>query len=132
MLAAFHCPQNTLMFHAADNPRFMCTPDGIRVGADGSLILVQAKTTNKDFRTIPRGYIRQVLWERYVIGADRAMLVWEVHEGYRPRDMEPFSAWIDPDDYPGELERMQRIGAAVLAALDEYDEFTREMELSNG
>ncbi|MFI5415404.1 MAG: recombinase, partial [Candidatus Lutacidiplasmatales archaeon] len=120
-------PQNTLMFRAVENPRFVATPDGIVVGAGGSIVLVQAKTTNKEFRTIPRGYIRQCLWEQYVIGADRTLFVWEVHEGFRPLDMEPQSVWIDAAHYPDELEQMLAIGGDVLAALDQYDAFAASL-----
>jgi hypothetical protein len=124
ILAQYHVPQNTLMFRSALNPRFVATPDGITVGADGTIILTQVKTTDHPFKTIPLGYRRQIWWEQYVIGADRTLFVWEEHEDFHPVSMEPESCWIDRDEH--ELAKMLAIGGLVLAALDDYDQFTKE------
>lgn len=128
ILAAYHVRQNTLMFHAELNRRFVATPDGITIGADGRIILTQVKTTDHPFKTIPLGYRRQCWWEQYVLGADRTLFVWEEHRNYQPVGMEPESCWIDRDDE--ELAKMLAIGGLVLSALDEYDEFTKELQAS--
>lgn len=130
MLAAFHTPQNFAMFRAASNPRHLATPDGIKVGGDGSIVLVQCKTTVKPFRTIPRAYLRQVWWEQYVLGAEQTMFVWEVHEGFRPVAAEPESRLIDRDDE--EIARMVTIADAVLGILDRGDAARNEMEARRG
>lgn len=130
MLAAFHTEQNFAMFRASENPRHLATPDGIKVGGDGSLLLVQCKTTSKPFRTIPLGYLRQVWWEQYVLGAERTLFVWEVHDGFRPIAAEPESRIIDRDEE--QIQRMIRIGDAVLGILDRGDAARKEMEARRG
>jgi hypothetical protein len=114
------------MFRASENPRHLATPDGIKVGADGSLLLVQCKTTAKPFRTIPLAYFRQVWWEQYVLGAERTLFVWEVHDGFRPVAPEPESRFIDRDDT--EIAKLVKIADAVLGILDRGDRARNEME----
>lgn len=130
MLAAFHTEQNFAMFRAESNPRHLATPDGIKIGGDGSLLLVQCKTTSKPFRTIPLAYLRQVWWEQYVLGAERTLFVWEVHDGFRPVSAEPESRIIDRDEE--QIERMLRIADAVLGILDRGDRARNEMEARRG
>jgi hypothetical protein len=130
MLAAFHTPQNFAMFRASENPRHLATPDGIKVGGDGSLLLVQCKTTNKAFRTIPRDYLRQMWWEQYVLGAERTLFVWEQHDGFRPVTPEPESRVIDRDDE--EIRKLIQIADAVLGILDRGDAHRIEMEARRG
>lgn len=126
ILAQYNVTPNTLMFRSELNHRFVATPDGITVGADGTLILTQVKTTNRPFKTIPMAYRRQVVWEQYVMGAARTLFVWEEHLNYEPVGMEPESCWIDRDD--DLLAPLLAIGGLVLSALDEFDAFEKEME----
>ena len=130
MLAAFHTPQNHYMFRSASNPRHFATPDGIKVGADGQIVLVQCKTSSKPFRTIPRSYYRQVWWEQYVMGAEQTMFVWEVHDGFRPVAPEPESIVIDRDEE--QIAQMIRIADAVLGILDRADAHKAEREAQRG
>lgn len=86
------------LFHAEREKRHLATPDGLQVTDDGSLVLSEIKTTSKPWRSIPRGYLRQVWWQQYVLGAERTLLVWEEHRDFVPVGAEPRFRWIDRDD----------------------------------
>lgn len=126
MLAAFHVEQNFLMYRSIENDRHLATPDGLKISPSGEVLPVQAKTTNKPFRTIPLRYRRQVWWEQYVLGATRTLFIWEVHDGFRPVSMEPESDFIDRDD--DEIQKMITIADEVHRILDRGDAFKAEME----
>jgi hypothetical protein len=85
------------LFHAAGDRRHLATPDGMRVTGNGEVELAEIKTTTKAWRGIPRAYLRQVWWQQYVLGAERTLVVWEQHEGFRPIG-EPKCRWVDRDD----------------------------------
>lgn len=89
---------STALFHAERERRHLATPDGIRVAPDGSLELAEIKTTSKPWRSIPRGYLRQVWWQQYVLGAERTLVVWEQHEDFVPVAAEPHCRWVDRDE----------------------------------
>lgn len=126
MLSAMHVPANPYTFYSRSNPRHIATPDGIRVGGDGSLVLAECKTTNHEFRTIPLRYFRQVWWTQYVLDAEKTLFVWEVHDQYKPLRMEPESVVIERND--DEITKMIRIADEVLRIIDSGDAFKREME----
>jgi hypothetical protein len=125
ILAAFSFEQNFTLFHSADNVRHTATPDGLKWGGNGSLLLAEAKTTAKEFRTIPLAYRRQVWWAQYVMGTDRTLFMWEVHDGFNPVRMEPDSIIIERDD--AAVENMIIIADLVLAGMDAGAEFEAEM-----
>ena len=89
---------STLLFHAASDRRHLATPDGLRVAADGTPELCEIKTTSRPWRGIPRGYLRQVWWQQYVLGAERTLVVWEQHQDFVPVAAEPRCRWVDRDD----------------------------------
>ncbi len=130
MLRAYNIRQNHIMFRSEHNPRHLATPDGIILGGNGEIVLAQCKTTSKQFRTIPLAYKRQCWWEQYVMGAERTLFIWEVHENYRPLGLEPESEWIYRDDT--EIDKMILISDLVLAALDAGDSFIAELEQEHG
>ncbi|WP_127792343.1 YqaJ viral recombinase family protein [Agromyces sp. LHK192] len=85
-----------LLFHADGETRHLATPDGLAVRG-GAVELCEIKTTTKAWRGIPRGYLRQVWWQQYVLGAERTLVVWEQHDGFVPVG-EPECRWVDRDD----------------------------------
>ena len=89
-------PSSTL-FHAKDEPLHLATPDGIGQ-QDSAVVLSEIKTTNKEWRSIPRSYLRQVWWQQYVLGAERTLVVWEQHDDFVPMYTEPKCRWVDRDD----------------------------------
>jgi len=90
-------PSNNL-FHAADQPRHLATPDGVGLATNGVFELAEIKTTSKPWRSIPRSYLRQVWWQQYVLGADRTLLVWEQHVDFVPVSAVPECRWIERDE----------------------------------
>ncbi|WP_291051300.1 YqaJ viral recombinase family protein [Herbiconiux sp.] len=101
------------LFHAAREKRHLATPDGIRVAPDGSVELAEIKTTSKPWRSIPRGYLRQVWWQQYVLGAERTLVVWEQHTDFVPVQGDPRCQWVDRDE--SEIELLVRRADALLA-----------------
>lgn len=86
------------LFCSAQDPRHLATPDGIGATADGSgLLLGEIKTSTKALTRVPANYRRQILWQQYVMGARRTLLVWEQHHDFVPV-AEPAFVWIDRDD----------------------------------
>lgn len=119
--------QNKYLFRSDDNPRFMATPDGIKMSELGdSIELCQVKTSSKMLTKIPPNYYRQMQWEMYVMGATRNLLVWEAHENFVPIDPEPVSLWIDRDEET--INKLKRLADVLLRRLDEANAFGKEME----
>jgi YqaJ-like viral recombinase domain len=125
ILRAYNVEQNFTLFASAGNDRHVATPDGYKLGSDGTFILVQAKTTLKDLSKIPPTYQRQMWWEQYVTGAERTLFVWETHENGVPVSMEPSSQWFYRDD--SKIETLITIADLVLAGMDAAAEFEKEM-----
>ena len=85
------------LFHAEYDIRHLATPDGLIERDSGVLELAEIKTTNKQWRSIPRNYLRQVWWQQYVLGAERTLMVWERHVDFVPVG-DPECRWIDRDE----------------------------------
>lgn len=122
-VAATHGIQpSSALFHAVVEKRHLATPDGIAVDGGGRVTLAEIKTTNKSWRSIPRGYLRQVWWQQHVLGAERTLVVWEQHDDFVPVDDEPKCAWIDRDE--------REISKLVGLATDLIDELYRRTQLA--
>lgn len=119
--------QNKYLFKSDDNPRFMATPDGIKMseGSD-TIVLCQVKTSSKPLTKIPPNYYRQMQWEMFVMGADRNLLVWEQHENFVPIGLEPVTLWIERDEET--INKLKKLAEALLVRLDEANAFGKEME----
>lgn len=85
------------LFAAADNRRHLATPDGRSEDWEFFQELVEIKTTNHPFKSIPADYLRQIQWQQHVMGADRTLFVWELHEDFQPVDLEPNWQWVKRD-----------------------------------
>lgn len=106
---------SSALFHAAAEKRHLATPDGVGTDADGRILLAEIKTTNKAWRSIPRGYLRQVWWQQYVLGAERTLVAWEQHDDFVPVGDEPRCAWIDRDET--EIARLVGLATALIDEL---------------
>jgi hypothetical protein len=106
---------SSALFHAEVEKRHLATPDGIAVDAGGRVTLAEIKTTNKSWRSIPRGYLRQVWWQQHVLGAERTLVAWEEHQDFVPVGDEPRCAWIDRDD--AEIAKLVRLATALIDEL---------------
>ncbi|GAB2842739.1 YqaJ viral recombinase family protein [Microbacterium insulae] len=121
-VAATHGIQpSSALFHAVVEKRHLATPDGIAVDAGGRIVLAEIKTTNKQWRSIPRSYLRQVWWQQHVLGAERTLVAWEQHDDFVPVDDEPRCVWVDRDDV--EIARLVRLATALIDEL--YHRTTR-------
>lgn len=102
------------LFHAEGDIRHLATPDGLSERRGGGLELAEIKTTNKEWRTIPRHYLRQIWWQQYVLGAERTLLVWERHEDFVPVG-DPEHRWIDRDE--NEIARLVSLAGRLIDTL---------------
>ena len=93
----FGIAPSSALFHSEAEPRHLATPDGIGV-VDGALVLAEIKTSGKPFEGVPAGYLRQVYWQQYVLGAERTLFAWEQHENFVPIADEPKWLWIERDE----------------------------------
>lgn len=120
-------PQNTLLFHSAEERRFMATPDGFRMSEDGSsLVLAQVKTSSKPLaEKTPIGYFRQIQWEMFVTGATENWLIWEHHENFVPVNIEPEVRIIKRDE--DVINQIKTLAYLLLEKLDAGKSFEREM-----
>lgn len=110
---------NSTLFRSLEEPRFMATPDGIKI-ANGEVHLCQAKTTSKYWDAIPDNYIRQCQWEMFVMGAQTNLLVWEQHQDFIPVDLEPKKFLIERDD--NQIAKMLELAQEFLVELDKQKE----------
>lgn len=126
ILADHGYEQNHFTFHHAEHPRFLATPDGIRLGPTPRL--AQAKTTIKDFiskRTgevlVPAHYRRQVWWEQFVMGPEYTVsdFIYERYElinGVCVPELESHIVLIERDDE--QIAKMVAIAVEVCRRLD--------------
>jgi hypothetical protein len=82
----------------AGNEWQMATPDGLSLD---HTIIGEYKTSGKSLQKVPANYMRQVQWQLYVTGAERALFAYELRlegpEGFVPGfDVE--CQWIDRDE----------------------------------
>lgn len=113
ILAQFNLEQNRDMFHAQGHDRYLAMPDAI-FEKDGQLAISQVKTTVKDFKKIPKRYMRQVQWETFVAGASGCLFVWEVHENDKVVDLK--SVWVERDEEM--IKHLVEVGQVLLKTLD--------------
>jgi hypothetical protein len=113
------------VFHAADNPRFLASPDGIGVvDRDGQVegVVEEIKTgkdpiTTRDPGYAKKGYGIQQQWSMRVTGFGRSLYVSEQHD----------SDW---QDRGGEYFEPQPLGLVPVMEWVEYDEqLVKELEV---
>ena len=105
---------SSLLFHAERDERHLATPDGLRVAGGGAVELCEIKTTSKPWRGIPRGYLRQVWRQQYVLSAERTPVVWQQHDGFVPV-AEPECRWVDRDE--NQIAQLVRLADLLLEAI---------------
>jgi hypothetical protein len=112
------------VFHAADNPRFLASPDGVGINFDEELEIAEYKTSGKPIGTHTKayadtGYRIQKMWGMRVTGARRCLYG---HETRLPDGEGGFKAgplvfeWVEYDEaLAAELEE---VAVEFLAELD--------------
>lgn len=128
ILASHGLQQNTLMFHAVDEPLFFATPDGIKNITDGRYLGAQVKTTvhapGKRVQ-VPAAHRRQMWWEQYVCGFEFSeYLVLRIDENGIPMTLEPTVIVFERDE--SQIRRLISIARPVLGALTEARRFMTE------
>lgn len=118
---------STALFCAEVEKRHLATPDGILQDSEGRIVLAEIKTTNKSWRSIPRGYLRQVWWQQHVVGAERTLFAWEEHRDFRPLHDQPVCVWIDRDD--AEIDKLVHLATALI---DELYRMTTGQKIPQG
>lgn len=119
---------STALLGAADDPRYLATPDGVGDEAGG-----EYKTTAKPWKLrsdVPAEYFDQSQWGMRVTGLSRWLFAWEEHEGFIPTHMDPQWFWIERDDE--RIAFLQDLADEFLAEVaapykpTEYDELIAE------
>lgn len=131
--AELHAAWEHRVFHHADNPRYLASPDAI--GEVGGMFLVEFKTSKfdvSDLDVLTRlGYVDQVQWQMFVTGAPGAYLVGEQHDDVwidrggefpepTPKDLEPSCRHIRRDD--DRIAQLRAYADQFLAFMDGPDE----------
>jgi len=115
-VAATHGIQpSSALFHAVVEKRHLATPDGVTADSSGRVVLAEIKTTNKSWRSIPRGYLRQVWWQQHVLGAERTLVAWEEHNDFVPVRDEPRCQWVDRDE--NEIAKLVGLATSLIDEL---------------
>lgn len=120
------------VFRAADNARFLASPDGVGVNWDDELSVSEIKTSKFDITPGSEkfdqiGYRIQMTWSMRVTGARRCLYAWEQHDDVwvdrggqfpepLPLQAEPLSEWIEYDQKLA--DELERIAVEFLAELD--------------
>lgn len=117
VLETYGIPASQILYANEGNPAHAATPD-CADEADGEWQVVELKTTVEDWsQGLPKKIIRDVLWQRYVLGAGWSAVVWwQVDDLGQPLTMKPQAREV-PED-PHELQRMIDGVDAYLAWVD--------------
>lgn len=111
------------VFHHPRNSRYLASPDGIRQTFDGEIEIAEIKTAATDLppgseALANKGYVPQVQWGMFVLGAARARFAVEERHG-GPGEFVPGPLhlhWIERDD--ALIEKLVTIADGFLTALD--------------
>ena len=123
-LAGVGVIEESRVFHAEANSRFLASPDGLIVTFDDELLLEEIKTSGKPLPTgspllAEKGYEWQMQWQCFVMGAVGCWLTVELREG-RPGSFRPGvrSREYFPRD-ESMIAQMIPVADQILAAMDD-------------
>lgn len=125
MLACKGIEPESRVFHAADEPRYLASPDGVGVDFEGDIVLAECKTGKGDIRLWGSefdtyGYYDQMQWQMRVTGAVGCWYVSEQHDDVWEPEPRPFPAsveWVARD--LGRIEELEQVAIEFLALVDE-------------
>lgn len=131
VLVAAGMQAESRVFHAAENPRYLASPDGVGWNPISDEIIVgEIKTASKPIGTTSDafreyGYYDQMQWQMFVCGAARCLYVWEQHDGNFPNPavLPHVAEWVERDDE--RIEYLRSVADVFLARLDGEREFTQ-------
>ena len=121
-------PESRLV-RAVENPRHLASPDGIGSGLVADLVIAEIKTAGKDIAPgspafLTPGYLAQMVWQMYVVGATLCLFAYEQRLGAGTDD-DPFVpgetgfGWFSAEEHEGLLAELLAIADEFLAVLDE-------------
>lgn len=110
---------------AADNPRFLASPDGTGTAFDGSLLTSEIKTAGMDVSPsspafAKKGYLFQIIWQMRVTGSRRCLYAWEDRIEVAPGVFDPGEMhfeWIEYDEAIAQV--LEGVALSFLEHLDE-------------
>jgi len=119
------------VFHAADNSRFLGSPDGLGV-VHSQLVVSEIKTSKYEIplgsqAEAKKGYRAQMTWVMRVTGARRCLYAWEVHDDTflerengawepEPVGLVPVMEWLEYDE--ALAKELEAIAVGFLVAFD--------------
>jgi predicted phage-related endonuclease len=86
----FGAESNKYLFHGSNKQHF-ATPDGL-----GSDFVVEVKTSIKPLALMRTGYMNQMQWQMHVMGVDRCLFIVELHENFKPINID--YEWVELDE----------------------------------
>jgi hypothetical protein len=114
------------VFRSAEDPRWLASPDGIRMNFDGEIEVAEIKTSGKDMTFgsvdfMASGYLAQMVWSMLVTGASRCLYGFEprIDDGngwYVPGEL--VWEWVSLDDYLELAGELVKEANAFLAEMD--------------
>lgn len=112
------------VFRAADEPRFLASPDGVGVNFDEMLQVCEIKTAGKNVAPwtdsyAEKGYEIQQQWVMRVLGAQRSLFAWEKRETLPDGQFvngELQFEWVARNDLL--IEKLEALARRFLKALD--------------
>jgi hypothetical protein len=112
------------VFRAADNPRFLASPDGVGVDFMGRLLISEIKTGWADLSVgsaayEKKGYGLQQCWGMRVTGARRSLYAWEYRMEDETREFVPGDVHFEWVEYDEKLAaELEQVADEFLAELD--------------
>lgn len=112
------------VFHAADNPRFLASPDGLGVDFDEQLRGAEIKTAGKNVAVgseafAEKGYMLQMQWCMRVTGARRWLYAWEYRLPGESTQFVPGQLSFEWVEYDQKIAaELERVALDFLADLD--------------
>lgn len=111
------------VFHHADEPRYLASPDAIGEDLDG-IIIGEFKTSKHDLGVggehyEKSGYADQMQWQMFVTGAHKCFFAYEVHDDVWepvPTPIDMFGEWVERDD--ARIAELRALADEVLTAGD--------------
>lgn len=120
----FNIAPESRVFHAADDSRFLFSPDGVGVDWEDTLLISELKTDGQDIapwtdRFDSKGYLFQMTWGMRVSGARKCLYGWEIREGSRQDGFRPGELRFDWIHYDEKLAAtLEQVALEFLAELD--------------
>lgn len=136
----FGLKPETRVFHAAADVRHLASPDALGVDFDERIEIAEVKTGHPDFfghaGMVKKGYLAQMVWQMYVVGAWRCRFVFEAREGDRDAGFTPGETYREDivlaDHLPllEELLGLANGALAVIAGAEPIEDINEDIDVA--